>query len=1034
MASQQPFSQRQHLHSMWILGLTALIFILDLFTPLGVATGALYIFIILATLFIGQRKFTLFLGGLTTVLIIIGLFLSPGGDANGHAILNRIIQMAAIGATVPLALTQISNINRIMTSEERLDLALQGTDEGIWDWPDTKLDQEWWSPQFYALLGYTPEEVSPSFSQFKALLHPEDHQPTTKALEDHFRHLVPFDVEYRLRTRSGEYRWFRGRGRSAQRHPKGPIRMVGSIDDITQRKNAQEKVRLIIEAAPSGMLMIDAHGKIVLANQLLARQFGYPHDALLGQTVERLVPLRYQDSHSAQRTAFFASPTSRQMGRGRDLFGLRRDGSEFPVEIGLNPVTTEEGTFVLASIIDITQRKKAEEFLADQNRLLALNAEVGRIINQTRELQPRLQQCTHAIVDSLHVAFAGIWTLNQNKPLLELEGSAGPSAHVNDLQRHIPLGQFTIGKIAAEKIPHVTNTVIGDPRVLEQDWATREGLVAFAGYPLIKGQNVVGVIAVFGKYPLTNSTLDTLKMVGDRITAAIERHFVRQALQELSRRNERILASAGEGIYGLDNEGLTTFINPAGARMLGYEAEELLGIPIHAAIHHTRSDGSPCPSEGCPMTAPLKDGDLHQVEDDLLWRKDGNSFPAFFTSSPIRDHADNSIGAVVVFSDITDRKHQERHLKELSNRLTLATQAAELGIWEWNIQENTLTWDSQMYVLYGLEPKSKVVSYESWANALHPQDRPSAEEAVQRAIQGKQKLDTEFRVLWPDGSVHWIRTIGSVEHDSAGMAIRMIGINWDITETKASQKAILQHTKDLEVSNQELDDFAYITSHDLKEPLRGIANYSRFLLEDHGPLLPEEGKEQCHTIIRLTQRMESLIESLRYYSRVGRTELAILPVNFDALLDDILLTLKPRLEETQVTIKRSSPLPTWPCDGVKIREVLANLITNAMKYNDKPEKWIQLSAQILPDSGHLEIAVRDNGIGIPQAHQQNIFRIFRRLHSRDKFGGGDGAGLTIVKKIMERHGGTIRLESTMGEGTTFFVALPPSHTGKGQDS
>lgn len=239
-------------------------------------------------------------------------------------------------------------------------------------------------------------------------------------------------------------------------------------------------------------------------------------------------------------------------------------------------------------------------------------------------------------------------------------------------------------------------------------------------------------------------------------------------------------------------------------------------------------------------------------------------------------------------------------------------------------------------------------------------------------------------------------------------------------------------------SNQELDSFAYIASHDLKEPLRGIHNYSHFLLEDYAEQFDEEGAGKLQTLIRLTQRMETLIDSLLYYSRVGRAELAVRATNLDATLDETLELLAPRLQESGVEVRRPRPLPTVEADQARIGEVFTNLMTNAVKYNDKAEKWVEIGWEEGPGAGDEGLEkegdpnipapifyVRDNGIGINAVNREQVFRIFRRLHGREEFGGGVGAGLTIARKIVERHGGRIWLESTPGEGTTFYFTLGP---------
>ncbi len=253
-------------------------------------------------------------------------------------------------------------------------------------------------------------------------------------------------------------------------------------------------------------------------------------------------------------------------------------------------------------------------------------------------------------------------------------------------------------------------------------------------------------------------------------------------------------------------------------------------------------------------------------------------------------------------------------------------------------------------------------------------------------------------------------------------------LNVTLEQRVADRTAELQQANAaLERSNQELDDFAHIASHDLKEPLRGINTYSAFLLEDYSDKLDADGQAKLNTLQKLTRRMESLIESLLMYSRVGRTELAVQDTNLNETLADIVETLDIRLRELGVEIRQPHPLPTIRCDGVRVGEVFRNLITNAMKYNDKPQKWIEIGCEPQPangtNGGAMVFHVRDNGIGIREKHLDSVFRIFKRLHGRDEYGGGTGIGLTIVKKIVERHGGRIWLESTFGEGTTFFFTL-----------
>lgn len=256
-------------------------------------------------------------------------------------------------------------------------------------------------------------------------------------------------------------------------------------------------------------------------------------------------------------------------------------------------------------------------------------------------------------------------------------------------------------------------------------------------------------------------------------------------------------------------------------------------------------------------------------------------------------------------------------------------------------------------------------------------------------------------------------------------------------ERKRAELALAEKARELARSNTELEDFAYIASHDLKEPLRGIRNYADFFIEDHGSQLNAEGREQLETIIRLTKRLEELIETLLHYSRVGRVDLAMVETDLQEIMAQVLDSLQSSLHEAGVEVRIPQPLPTVVCDQARVAEIFRNLVTNALKYNDKDKKWIEVGfhagdSATPPANGTSAAAVgqkpivfyvRDNGIGIPERHIESVFRIFRRLHGRDKFGGGTGAGLTVVKKVVERHDGKIWVESQVGEGTTFFFTL-----------
>ena len=233
---------------------------------------------------------------------------------------------------------------------------------------------------------------------------------------------------------------------------------------------------------------------------------------------------------------------------------------------------------------------------------------------------------------------------------------------------------------------------------------------------------------------------------------------------------------------------------------------------------------------------------------------------------------------------------------------------------------------------------------------------------------------------------------------------------------------LAQINQELKRSNRELAAFAYAASHDLKEPLRGIYNYSTILLEDYAQLLDLDGADCLQTIKSLSQRMEALIDALLRLSLLGKAQLNLQATDLNELLQQAIAVLFASRPDAQMSIRIPRCLPTIECDPVLVSEVFSNLISNALKYNDKADPWVEIGDRER-SGGSPILYVRDNGIGIQAHHHETIFKLFKRLHSQEKYGGGTGAGLAIVKKIVELHGGRIWVESVPGEGATFYFSL-----------
>lgn len=247
---------------------------------------------------------------------------------------------------------------------------------------------------------------------------------------------------------------------------------------------------------------------------------------------------------------------------------------------------------------------------------------------------------------------------------------------------------------------------------------------------------------------------------------------------------------------------------------------------------------------------------------------------------------------------------------------------------------------------------------------------------------------------------------------------------------KADEMAKLNQA--LHQSNRELAAFAYAAAHDLKEPLRGICNYANILIEDYGQVLDEDGLDYLSDIQSFSQRMETLINALLRIAQIRQTTLQRAHVNLNELLEQVVEVIRASRPETGFTLRQPQPLPSIQCDATLISEVFRNLIINAIKYNERSEKWVEVRCHRQQPGGAdtqmaapspWVFAIQDNGIGIQASHLSEVFKLFKRLHPQERYGGGAGIGLATVRQIIERHGGQIWMESTLGEGSTVYFTL-----------
>lgn len=383
-------------------------------------------------------------------------------------------------------------------------------------------------------------------------------------------------------------------------------------------------------------------------------------------------------------------------------------------------------------------------------------------------------------------------------------------------------------------------------------------------------------------------------------------------------------------------------------------------------------------------------------------------------------------------SDITSRYEAELVTSKLSERLQLAVKAADLAVWDWDLKAGELEWDDRMYELYGRDRDTFEVTGSSWLGCVYADDRDATAESLETAISTGSPFDVQFRILYPDGSVHYIKTYSEVSRDKDGQPLRLTGVNLDITELSEAENQILdlnanlerrveQRTAEVTAANKELEAFAYAVSHDLRAPLRAMTGFCRALEEDYGAQLDETALMYTKHISGAATNMGELIDGLLVLSRATRGDMERAEVDVSAIALTAVEGDVSAEPERDVTYEIEPGIKAFG-DTRMVDALINNLIGNAWKYT-KGTEHAKIRVYTERRDGHEWICVADNGAGFDSAYAEQLFVPFRRLHRQDEFP-GIGIGLATVQRIINRHGGGIEAEGVVGEGATFRFWLP----------
>lgn len=768
-----------------------------------------------------------------------------------------------------------------------------------------------------------------------------------------------------------------------------------AFTDVTQRRSSEQAhseseatIRALLESASQGIIAIDQQGLIVLVNRMAERLFGYPASELIGQPLELLVPRASRDRHAGDRNTYFANPRVRPMGQGLELRAVRKDGIEFPVDISLSYVHTQRGLLAVSFITDITSRKRAEEERERDLRALA-------------DSIPQLVWV--AAADGGIVWYNQRWYQYTGTTPDEMRGWGWQKVHHPEhLDRVV---KFWKNRLAAGEPWEDTFPLRGSDG--QYRWFLSRAV------PLRDSEG--RVIRWFG----TNTDITDRLEIEDRL-----RHSEDQA-KSRALEIQAIMDAVPAAIFVTrDPESAVMISNRAGYDVLrlpaGSNPSQTAPPQERPANFRTFKDGRELPPSELPVQSAARTGQpINHCEFDVVFSQDdrvhlfGNAVPLFDSSGRLR-------GAVGAFIDITERKRMEDALRESEHRFRVVADAAPVLIWTAG-PDMRFEYFNKPWLEFTGRPIDQELG-QGWMDGLLPDDAGRYRAVYRSSFEARASFQLEYRLRRRDGEYRWLLGSGVPRFSPSGAFLGFIGSCIDIHDRKQAEAALESTNVALRRANADLEQFNYLASHDLQEPLRTISSFAQLMHRKCAPQLSDEGKTYLDYINNGALRMSALIRDLLAYSRATADhERTAGPVDLTRVLSDVLQSMGASIRETEAEIAYSG-LPVVRGDQPQLTHVFQNLISNAIKYR-KPgvPPRVAITAN-LNESKNWLITVSDNGAGFDPRFSGQIFGLFKRLH--DDTIPGTGVGLAICKAIVERHGGEIWAQSALGEGATFFLILP----------
>lgn len=861
----------------------------------------------------------------------------------------------------------------------------------------TYLNQQWTE--------YTGMSVNTSegFGWLNAI-HPEDRkQAEADFLHCNSKH-IPYKVNFRVKNVSGDYRWCIDHGVPQFSENGNFIGMVGTVVDIHEERLASEKSKYreeelnsIVESAtfPIGVY-IGTELRIKIANKSMIDAWGKGDDVIGKLYTELLPELENQEIFSELQQVVLTGIPIHHQNKKVELF-INQELKTHYFNYSFTPLLNSDGTVsgVMNTAADVTDLNKAK--------------------SKSQQNEQRFTKLVETAPVAIGVFFGReLFIETYNKTFEQIVGK----------------GSNISGKRLCDVMPELLSE--GQPflKILDDVFTTGIPFETFGTQvKIVQNGQMTYNYYNFTYTPMFDENGDVyaiLDIAVDVTENVIAQNMVRES--EKSLRNTILKAPVAMCILKQPN----FIVEIANDRMidLWHVSPEILNKPIFDYLPEGKEQGFDklllkVVDNGETIKAyetafsQIRNGELQTIYVDFVYE-------------PFRDNDEKITGVIIVAHDVTQQVLARRKIEEAEARARLAIDAADLGVYEVNYNDPLdIKYSPRFKEIWGLsEIKDRLQLIEK----IHPDDRKKRELAHLNSYE-TGNLDYEARIKKDDGSQSWIRAKGKVLLDDAGNPLTLIGVIQDITEQKQFAeeltRLVFQRTLELQRSNEDLQQFAHVASHDLKEPVRKIKFYSNMLQDQFVDVLPSKAVSHLDKIHNATDRMFSMIDGVLKYSSIRGTAQDIEKIDLNEVFENVQSDLEVLIKQKSASVIVDD-LPEIEGAAVLIHQLFYNIVNNALKFSTTEVKpIIKVQSEILKryDVEMAKITISDNGIGLDPEYITKIFNPFIRLNPRDKYE-GTGLGLSLCKKIVEQHYGFIEAAGEQGQGAVFNIILPLKQDGK----